>query len=75
MHSSVVTVPHKMVKLERMSVYRGSTVLASVSDIQWNLSITDTLGPEKQFVIQKFPLFKGYFICTIIYPDPQSSLL
>ena len=28
--------------------------------IQWNLSITDTLGPEKQFVVQRFPLFRGY---------------
>ena len=30
--------------------------------IQWNLSITDALGPEKQFVVQRFPLFRGYLI-------------
>ena len=29
--------------------------------IQWDLSITDTLGTEKQFAIQRFPLFRGYF--------------
>ena len=41
--------------------------------LQWNLSITDTLRPEKQFVIQRFPLFRGYFICTAIYQDPQKQ--
>ena len=43
------------------------------SNLQWNLSITDTLGPEKRFVIQRFPLFRGYFICTAIYLDPQKQ--
>ena len=37
---------------------------------QWNLSITDTLGPEEQFVVQRFPLLRSYFIYTIIYLDP-----
>ena len=41
--------------------------------MQWNLSITDTLGPEKQFVIQKFPLFRRYLICTAIYLVPQKQ--
>ena len=27
----------------------------------------DTLGTEKQSVIQRFPLFRGYLICTVIY--------
>ena len=41
--------------------------------LQWDLSITDTLGPEKQFVIQRFPLFRGYLACTAIYLDPQKQ--
>ena len=41
--------------------------------IQRNLSITDTLGTEKQFVIQRFPLFRGYFTRTAIYLDPQKQ--
>ena len=36
-----------------------------------NLSTTDTLGAEKQFVIQRFPLFRGCFICIAVYLDPQ----
>ena len=43
----------------------------SFTIIQWNLSIRDTLGPEKQFVIQTFPLFRGYFIHITICLDPQ----
>ena len=39
--------------------------------IQWNLSIMDTLGTEKQFIVQRFPLFRGYLICTAIYLVPQ----
>ena len=42
-------------------------------EIQWNLSITDTLGPEKQFFIWRFPLFRGYFTCVTIYLDPQKQ--
>ena len=41
--------------------------------VQWNLSTTDTLGTEKQFAIQKFPLFRGYFICIAMYLDPQKQ--
>ena len=33
----------------------------------------DTLGPEKQFVIQRFPLFRGYFICIAICLDPRKQ--
>ena len=39
--------------------------------IQRNLSIMDTLGPEKQFVIERFPLLKAYFMCTAICLDPR----
>ena len=28
--------------------------------------LTDILEPEKQFVILRLPLFRGYFICIII---------
>ena len=41
--------------------------------IQGNVSITDTLGPEKQLVVQRFPLFRGYFIHIAIYLDPQKQ--
>ena len=41
--------------------------------IQWNLSITDALGTEKQFVIQRFPLFRGYFTHITTYLDPQGQ--
>ena len=43
--------------------------------IQWNLSITDTLGTKKQFVVQRFPLFRGYLICTAIYLVPQKQFV
>ena len=33
----------------------------------------DTLRPEKQFVIRRFPLYRGYFICTAIYLNPQKQ--
>ena len=33
----------------------------------------DTLGPEKQFAIQRFPLFRGYFVCIAIYLVPQKQ--
>ena len=33
----------------------------------------DTLGTEKQSVIQRFPLFRGYLICTVIFLDPQKQ--
>ena len=36
-----------------------------------DLSITDTLGPENQFVTQRFTLFRGYFMLRAIYFDPQ----
>ena len=35
--------------------------------VQWYLSITNTLGTEKQFAIWRFPLFRGYFIHTVIH--------
>ena len=41
--------------------------------IQWNLSITDALGTEKQFDIQRFPLFRGYFTHITTYLDPQKQ--
>ena len=41
--------------------------------MQWNLSITDTLGPEKQFVTQRYPLLRGYFTCIAIYLVPQKQ--
>ena len=41
--------------------------------IQWDLSTTDTLGTKKQFVVQRFPLFKGYLIYTAIYLVPQKQ--
>ena len=41
--------------------------------LQWNLSITDTLGTKKQFIIQRFPLFRGYLICTAISLVPQKQ--
>ena len=50
-------------KYSRLSVYR----------IQWDLSIMDTLGPEKQFVVQRFPLFRGCFTCVTIYLVPQQQ--
>ena len=43
--------------------------------IQWNLSITDTLGTEKQFVIKRFPLFRGCFIYMAIHSDPQEQFV
>ena len=42
--------------------------------IQRNLSITDTLGPDEQFAIQRFPLFRGYFTCATIYLVPQNYI-
>ena len=38
---------------------------------QWNLSITDTLEIEKQFVIERFPLFRGCFMYMAIHSGPQ----
>ena len=38
--------------------------------IQWTLSIMDTLGTKKQFIVQRFTLFRGYLKCTAIYLDP-----
>ena len=41
-----------------------------ISDIQWKLSITDTLGNEKQFVMESFPLL----ICiAAMCPVPQKQ--
>ena len=42
---------------------------------QCNHSVTDTLGTEKQFAIQRVRLFRGYFTRIANYMDPQSSLL
>ena len=39
---------------------------------QCNLSITDTLGTVKQFALQRYPLFRGYFIYIVIYLDHKS---
>ena len=41
--------------------------------VQWNFSMTGTLGTEKQFVVQRFPLFRGYFTQTAIYLDQQKQ--
>ena len=47
-----------------------------IKEVQRNLSITDTLGTEKQFVMKRFPIFRGYFICSTIYIwTHESSLL
>ena len=46
-----------------------------VLGLQWNLSTMDTLGPEKQCVIQRFPLFRGYFTCMAIYLDAQKQFV
>jgi hypothetical protein len=62
-----------MVYLKHGSQLAGIEENGTNSSIQWNLSITDTLGPEKQFVVQRFPLFRGYFICIAIYLDPQKQ--
>ena len=53
------------------SLEREDLYCKYIIEIQWNLSMTDTLGTEKLVVIQRFPLFKGYFICISIYLDPQ----
>ena len=55
-----------------MFVFEGSHCPAR-EHIQKNLSMTDTLGPEKQVAIQRFPLFRSYFICIAIYLDPQKQ--
>ena len=34
----------------------------TVLGVQWNLFITDTLGPESQFVIQRFQLFRLFYM-------------
>jgi hypothetical protein len=36
-------------------------------------TVTDTLGPENQFAVQRFPLFRGYFMCIAIYLDPYEQ--
>ena len=41
--------------------------------IQQSPSITDTSGTTKQFVIQKFPLFRAYFIFIAICLNPQKQ--
>ena len=33
----------------------------------------DNLGTAKQFVIQRFPLFRGQFTGIVIYLDPQKQ--
>ena len=43
--------------------------------IQWNLSITDTLGPEKQFAIQRFSQFRGCFTYRAIYLAPPKQFV
>ena len=35
--------------------------------------IMDTWGTDKQFVIQRFPLFRGCFIYKTIHSDPQEQ--
>ena len=40
--------------------------------IQWDLSTADTLGTDKQFVIERFPLFGGCFIHITICLDPHT---
>ena len=43
---------------------------------QWDLCITNTLGTENmQFVIRRFPLFRGYFIqCHITISGPRKAV-
>ena len=40
-----------------------------------NLSTMNTLRPEKQFVIQRFPLFRGYLIYLSMYLDPRKQFV
>jgi hypothetical protein len=52
-------------------IFSHSILMPSLH-LWWNLSITDTLGTEKQFAIQRLPLLRGYFTCMSIYLDPQA---
>ena len=45
------------------------------SSIQWNLSITDTLRPEKQFAMQRFSQFRGCFTYRAIYLVPPKQFV
>ena len=51
-----------------------ATILA-IHNIQWNLSIMDTLGPEKQFVIKRFSQFRGCFTYRAIYLVPPKQFV
>ena len=64
-----------------MSLRKHRSQLAGIkengtdSSIQWNLSITDTLGPEKQFAVQRFPQFRGCFTYRAIYLVPPKQFV
>ena len=63
-----------MLKLKQGDISEHDRSL-EITEVQWNLSITKTLGPEKQFVVQRFPLFRGYFVCTAIYLDTRKQFV
>ena len=50
-------------------------ILNTIDHMQWNLSIMDTLGTEKRSVIQRFPLFRGYFMHITIHLNPQKQFV
>ena len=64
-----------MVYLKDGSQLAGIEENGTNSSVQWNLSITDTLGPEKQFAIQRFPLFRGCFTYRAIYLVPPKQFV
>ena len=45
--------------------------------IQWNLSVTDTLGTEYITVCctEVTTIFRYYFVCITIYLDPENSVI
>ena len=61
---------HAVMNDSTVSLYTHSQ---HTGQTQGDASITDALGTEKQFVIQRLPLFKGYFIHTAIYLDSQKQ--
>ena len=77
---NMVILPHRMIRLEGLSDYRGVGLqrfhcTCKYVDIQWNLSITDTLETEKQLVAKRFPLFRGYLHVWQCIWTHKSSLL
>ena len=39
--------------------------------MQFNLSVTDTLGATEQFIIQRFRLFGGLFVWSLVNSGPR----